>query len=68
MGFGVESGTSALADSKTFVIYDETGTVASSSDYTSGSLFDVGVGFRIWRNLSVGVAYHQEQNDRRHQR
>lgn len=62
VGFGVESGTSALADSKTFTVYDETGTVASSSDYTSGSLFDVGVGFRIWRNLSVGVAYHQEQN------
>ena len=62
VGFGIESGTSALADTKTFLIYDETGTVASSSDYTSGSLFDVGIGFRIWKNLSVGVAYHQEQN------
>lgn len=62
VGFGVESGTSALADSKSFVIYDESGTVASSSSFTSGSLFDVGLGFRIWRNFSAGVAYHQEQN------
>lgn len=62
VGFGIESGTSALADSKTFLIYDESGTVSSSTTYTSGSLFDVGIGFRVWRNLSVGVAYHQEQN------
>ncbi len=62
IGFGVESGTSALADSNTFLIYDETGTVATSSTYTSGSLFDVGIGFRIWRNVSVGASYHQEQN------
>ena len=62
VGFGVESGTSALADSNTFLIYDETGTVSTSSTYTSGSLFDVGIGFRIWRNFSVGASYHQEQN------
>jgi hypothetical protein len=62
VGFGVESGTSALADSRTFLIYDETGTVSSSSSWTSGSLFDAGIGFRVWRNLSVGVSYHQEQN------
>jgi len=62
VGFGVESGTSALADTRTFLIYDETGTLASSADYTSGSLFDVGIGFRVWRNLSAGVSYHQEQN------
>jgi len=62
IGFGVESGTSALADSNTFLIYDETGTVATSSTYTSGSLFDVGIGIRIWKNVSVGASYHQEQN------
>lgn len=62
VGFGVESGTSALTDTRTFLIYDETGTVSSSSTYTSGSLFDVGIGFRVWRNASVGVSYHQEQN------
>jgi len=63
VGWGVESGTSAMTDSKTGAIYDETATITSSSEFTSGSLFDVAVGLRIWRNLTVGAAYHQEQND-----
>lgn len=62
IGFGVESGTSALTDTRTFRIYDESGTVTSSSTWTSGSLFDAGLGFRVWKNMSVGVSYHQEQN------
>ena len=63
VGWGVESGSSAMADTRTVTIYEETATVTSSSTFTSGSLFDVGVGLRIWRNFTVGVAYHQEQND-----
>ena len=63
VGWGVESGSSAMTDTRTSTIYEETATVTSSSEFTSGSLFDVGVGLRIWRNLVVGAAYHQEQND-----
>ena len=63
VGWGVESGSSAMTDSRTGLIYDETATVTSSSTFSSGSLFDVGVGIRIFKNLTVGVAYHQEQND-----
>ena len=62
VGFGVESGTSTLADSRPLTIYEENGTVSASSTYTSGSLFDIGIGFRLWKNISVGAAYHQEQN------
>jgi len=63
VGWGVESGSSAMTDTKSFSIYDETGTITSSNTFTSGSLFDVGVGLRVWKNLTVGGAYHQEQND-----
>jgi hypothetical protein len=63
VGWGVESGSSAMADSKNFTIYDEAATVNSAATFTSGSLFDVGVGLRIWKNLTVGAGYHQEQND-----
>jgi hypothetical protein len=63
IGWGVESGSSAMSDSRTSSIYEETATVTSASTFTSGSLFDVGVGLRIIRNLTVGVSYHQEQND-----
>jgi len=63
LGWGVESGSSAMTDTKTGRIYDETATITSSSTFTSGSLFDVGVGLRIWHNLTIGAGYHQEQND-----
>jgi hypothetical protein len=63
VGWGVESGSSAMSDTRSISIYEETGTVTSTSDFTSGSLFDVGVGLRVWRNLTIGAAYHQEQND-----
>ncbi|MDP2319525.1 MAG: outer membrane beta-barrel protein [Acidobacteriota bacterium] len=62
IGFGVESGSSTLADTKPVSIYEEAGSVSTSSTYTSGSLFDAGIGVRIWKNLSVGAGYHQEQN------
>jgi hypothetical protein len=63
VGWGVESGSSAMSDTRTSSIYEEPATLTSTTDFTSGSLFDVGVGIRVWRNLSVGAAYHQEQND-----
>lgn len=63
VGWGVESGSSAMTDSVTRTVYEETATFGTSSEFTSGSLFDVGVGLRLWKNLTVGVAYHQEQND-----
>jgi hypothetical protein len=63
VGWGVESGSSAMADSRTSTIYEEAATVNSAATFTSGSLFDVGVGLRVFKNLTVGAAYHQEQND-----
>lgn len=63
VGWGVESGSSAMSDTRTSTVYEETATVTSAATFTSGSLFDVGAGLRVWKNLTVGAAYHQEQND-----
>jgi len=63
VGWGVESGSSAMTDSRTGSIYEEAATVTSSATFSSGSLFDVGVGIRIIKNLTFGASYHQEQND-----
>ena len=63
VGWGVESGSSAMTDTRTSSIYEEAATITSSNTFTSGSLFDVGVGVRVWKNLTVGAGYHQEQND-----
>lgn len=62
IGFGVEWGDSNLNDTKSFTIYEEAARVNSASHWTSGSIFDVGAGVRVWRNLTVGAAYHQETN------
>ncbi len=61
--FGVESGTSALTETANLTIYEEAATVTSSTEWTSGSLIDFGFGVRVWRNFTVGVGYHQEDND-----
>lgn len=63
VGWGVESGSSALTDTRTSTIYEETATINSSATFTSGSLFDVGAGLRVFRNVTIGAGYHQEQND-----
>jgi hypothetical protein len=62
-GFGVESGSSALTETANLTIYEEAATVTSSAEWTSGSLIDAGFGVRVWRNLTVGLGYHQEEND-----
>jgi hypothetical protein len=63
IGFGVESGSSSLTDTENRVIYEEAATITSNTAWTSGSLVDAGFGLRVWRNLTVGIAYHQEEND-----
>lgn len=63
IGFGVESGSSSITDTKNLVIYEEAATVTSNTTWTSGSLVDAAFGLRVWRNMTVGVAYHQEEND-----
>ena len=63
IGFGIESGSSSLTDTQNLVIYEEAGTITSTTNWTSGSLLDAGFGVRVWRNLTVGIGYHQEEND-----
>jgi hypothetical protein len=46
-----------FTDSSTFVIYNESGAVASAHSIGGGTLFDFAVGARVWRDLSVGIAY-----------
>ena len=63
IGFGVESGSSSITDTMNLVIYEEAATLTTNTTWTSGSLVDAGFGVRVWRNMTVGVAYHQEEND-----
>jgi hypothetical protein len=60
---GVQSGSSDMTDSRTGTVYEEAATVTSSSTFSSGAIYDFGVGFRVFRNLTVGLSYHQGKND-----
>jgi len=62
IGFGVESGNNDATDTKTYTLYEEPATVSSSTSWTSGSFFGGGVDFRVFKNFTVGVGYHQETN------
>lgn len=46
-----------FTDSSTFDIYGEKGAVAAGHSIGGGTLFDVGLGARVWKSLSVGLAY-----------
>jgi hypothetical protein len=63
IGFGVESGSSSIAETANIVVYEEAGTVTTTTNWSSGSLLDVGFGLRLFRNFTAGVGYHQEAND-----
>ncbi|MDP2325550.1 MAG: hypothetical protein Q8N51_16190 [Gammaproteobacteria bacterium] len=62
IGFGVESGSTQSADSKQYTLYDEPATTNAAASWTSGSLFGGGIDFRVVKNFTVGVSYHQETN------
>ena len=59
---GGQSKEQTFNDASTFDIYNEKGAVASAHSIGGGTLFDVGAGGRIWRNLSVGIAYSTVKN------
>jgi hypothetical protein len=51
-----------FTDTSTFTIYTESGAVAAAHAIGGGTLFDVGVGARVWENLAVGIAYSAVTN------
>jgi len=57
VSFGGQAREQTFTDSSTFPIYGETGAVAAAHSIGGGTLFDIGIGGRVWRNVSVGLAY-----------
>lgn len=57
---GFESTSGEFSDARTFRLYDENGSIRINQAVDSGALFDFGAGARVWRNVSVGIAYHRE--------
>jgi hypothetical protein len=52
-----------FTDSSSFTIYNEpTGAVAAAHSIGGGTLFDIGVAARVWKSLSIGLAYSTVKN------
>jgi len=60
---GVQVGSHDLTATQSFDLYDETATVTSSSKVKSGGLFDIGGGYRVWNNVTVGLIYSWTSSD-----
>ena len=54
---GVQVGSQDFTVATPFEIYGEAGSVSSTMDVSGGGLFDVSGGYKVWRNLAVGLGY-----------
>lgn len=54
---GAQAGSHTLATSSTFDIYEEKGSVDTSQTVKGGGFFDISAGYKVWRNLAVGLGY-----------
>jgi len=52
-----------VSQGTTFSLYDEVGSFETSQTVRAGGLWDVSFGYRVWRDLSVGLGVAQFQKD-----
>jgi hypothetical protein len=57
ISLGGQSKEQTFTDTSTFRIYNENGAVASAHSIGGGTLFDISVGAKVWKNVAVGIAY-----------
>ena len=57
VSFGGQWREQTFTDSSTFPYYQETGAVAAAHSIGGGTLFDIGVAARVWKNAAIGLAY-----------
>ncbi len=62
VSFGGQTGEQTFSESATFDIYGERGAVAAAHSIGGGTLSDISVGARVWKNLGVGIGYSSISN------
>jgi hypothetical protein len=60
---GVQVGSHTLNSTQTFSLYDENGNISSSQKVGVGAFFDVGFGYKVWHNVTVGAVYSRMANE-----
>ncbi len=54
---GIQTAEGSSSTGGTFSVYDETGRFEVEQSHEGGGLFSIGGGVKVWKNLSIGVAY-----------
>jgi hypothetical protein len=62
VSIGGQSKEQSFTDSSTFRIHNESGAVAAAHSIGGGTLFDVSIGAKVWKNIGVGIAYSTLKN------
>jgi hypothetical protein len=63
VNFGVQEISRTLNTASEFDLYEETGRLSTTQPIDGGALFDLGAGYKVWRNLAVGLGYSRFQSD-----
>jgi hypothetical protein len=60
---GAQTGSHTLDTTGTFDLYGEQGSLSTTQDVKGGGLFDISGGYKVWRNLAVGIGYSHTGSD-----
>jgi hypothetical protein len=62
ISFGLDSGSATVNDNRSFIVYGESATLQSSSDFDADGIFDFSIGARVWQNMGVAIGYHSKSS------
>ena len=60
---GTQGPSHSLETSSNFDLYDEQGLVETNQDVAGGAFFDISGGYKVWRNLAVGLGFTRIGSD-----
>lgn len=58
LNWAAESGSTDVNGTSSFTLYEEEARLTTNGTAEAGPMIDFSVGARVWRNISVGIAFH----------
>jgi outer membrane protein with beta-barrel domain len=63
VNFGLQEQSRTLEIASSFELYGEGGAMATTQQIDGGALFDLSGGYKVWKNLAVGLGYSRVVSD-----
>ena len=63
VNFGVQEISRTLDAGTEFDLYGERGSLTTTQPVDGGALFDLGAGYKVWKNLALGIGYSRFKSD-----